>query len=1513
MKNILGLDLGPNSIGWAVVHADTDTDMENKDVPKDILAAGVRVIPMDDATLDDFNKGNSKSQTAERTRQRSIRRLTERSKLRRARLHRVLARLRFLPAHYEAALDRYGNFTAEGGCKLAWTKGEDGESRFLFEDAFREMIADFNAHGALATGGARIPHDWTLYYLRRKALTRPVSREELAWILLSFNQKRGYYQLREEQEQESEKKKKTRTYFDEQTVTAIRDTGEAYKGLKIFIVELENGTRGKIFKKEAPDWIGQKKSILVTVDLDKDGQERRDEQLDGPSCRFKVPTDAEWDTEWALVKQKAEHDIEREGTSVGSYIYTKLRENPKRKVRGQLVRTIERKYYKEELREILKTQCRFHNELKDPAALRACAEELYPHNEAHRNMLLHKDMSYLLTEDILFYQRPLKSKKSLIDDCPYESHTYTVRQTGEKRRVPVKCIAKSHPLFQEFRLWQFIANLRIYHRDRSGDKDVTSQYLPNLDPAPRAELFRWLAGQKAVKEKSLLKHFKLDDEQYRWNYVEEKEYPAGETHALLLGRLKQAGLNADFLTAPREEALWHLLYSISDREELRKGLRKFAAKNGADADAFCAAFERTPPFEKDYGNYSAKALRKLVPLMRAGDLWSAAAIDPAVRQRIDHLLTGEADEAIPNRVREQVKNFHRTEDFQGLGTWLACYIAYGRHSEARDTARWTSPDDIDAWLAAFRQHSMRNPIVETVVLETLRMVRDIWRQVGHIDEIHVEMGREMKLPANERKKRTLDILENERTNLRVKALLADLSRPDLDVENVRPYSPYQQSLLRIYEEAALSGPDELPEDIADILRKYNETDAAKRPTASDVRRYKLWLEQRYRSPYTGRVIPLSKLFTPAYQIEHIIPQSRYFDDSLSNKVICEAEVNRLKSNQLGHEFICCHHGEKVPLNGGGNAEILSIDEYEKFVEEHYAAKSLQAKRRKLLLDDIPESFTQRQMNDTRYITRTVLGLLSAVVREDDEAEATSKNVIATTGGVTDRLKKDWGVNAVWNEIILPRFQRMNRLNETTAYTALSRNGHELPAVPIECQRGFNPKRIDHRHHAMDAIVTACATRTIVNYLNNSNAGGQRDDLRRILCDKCRTDDRGNYYWSVRKPWDTFTQDVRAILQSILPSFKQNLRILTKTNNRYQHYAADGRKVSVRQRGHAWAIRKSLHKDTVHGLVNLRRTRPVSLKVAAEHPERIVDREFRHLLQSLLRRSMSRKQIEGYIAEHHDEWQDIDLKRIPVYYFTEETNEHCFATRKPLDTSFNRKKINESVTDTGIQKILLRHLKQNGDDPATAFSPEGIERMNADIVRLNGGKQHQPIRKVRTYEQGNKFPVGQRGNKAAKFVEADKGTNLYFAVYTTWTTNPESGKMSCKRSFATIPLYKAIQRLKQHRSPADPEDGGSAPAFVLSPGDLVYLPTKEETDSGIIHEPLDRERIYKVVSLDKRRAFFIPSRVAKAIVNGLEFSSQNKMERALTEEMIKETCLPIKTDRLGNIVKIVQPQPPKEND
>ena len=74
--------------------------------------------------------------------------------------------------------------------------------------------------------------------------------------------------------------------------------------------------------------------------------------------------------------------------------------------------------------------------------------------------------------------------------------------------------------------------------------------------------------------------------------------------------------------------------------------------------------------------------------------------------------------------------------------------------------------------------------------------------------------------------------------------------------------------------------------------------------------------------------------------------------------------------------------------------------------------------KKLLMEDIPDTFIERQLNDSRYISTIVKCLLSNIVREKDgqgdlEQEAISKNVIVCTGGITDRLKKDWGLNDVF--------------------------------------------------------------------------------------------------------------------------------------------------------------------------------------------------------------------------------------------------------------------------------------------------------------------------------------------------------------------------------------------------------------------------------------------------------------------------------------------------------------------
>ena len=1531
MKKILGLDLGANSIGWAVVNAN-EIVRENETSylqSKSISSAGSRIIPMSADILGNFDAGNSVSQTAERTGFRGVRRLHERNLLRRERLLRVLRLMGFLPEHFVCQIDEYGKFINDGEPKLAWRKDENGKYDFIFQESFNEMLEDFAKNQPqLVANGKKVPYDWTIYYLRKKALTQRLTKEELAWILLQFNQKRGYYQLRGEDEDEQQDKL---VEYIAQKVVRVEATDEKKGDDVWYNVYLENGMVYRRTSKTLLDWEGKIKEFIVTTDLEKDGTPKKDKE--GNIKRsFRAPKE----DDWTLLKKKTELDIDNSHQTVGCYIYDKLLQKPDQKIIGRLVRTVERKYYKEELRQILETQMAMISELKDDILYKRCIEELYPNNEAHRNNIAKPDFANLFINDILFYQRPLKSKKSLINDCPYESH---FDKDGNEH--PVKCIAKSNPLFQEFRLWQFVQNLRIYQRERvvsdgqldlfgnasvgrlQTDVDVTDEFLKTEDDY--VKLFDWLNDRASIKQDTLLNsYFKIKKEKgkdlypYRWNYVEDKEYPCNETRATMLGGLLKCNIDAGFLTSEKEMSLWHILYSVEDKMEIAKALKKYAEKNNLP-DLLAEVFAKVKPFKKDYGSYSEKAVKKLLPLMRMGNYWSADAIDNKTKERIDKMLTGEYDENIKNRVREKAINLADVDHFKGLPVWLACYIVYDRHSEAKEIGKWGKPEDIDHYLKEFKRHSLRNPIVEQVVMETLRTVRDIWKQEGRIDEIHLELGREMKNPADKRKRMTEKIMQNENTNLRIKAMLMEFMN-DPEIENVRPYSPSQQDILRIYEENAL---DNLTKDDKDFDFVSKISKSAQLSKA-DIIRYKCWLEQKYRSPYTGEMIPLAKLFTSAYEIEHVIPQSRYFDDSFSNKVICEKEVNGLKDRQLGFEFIKKHHGEKVQLSQGKVVEIMSVEAYEKFVKEHYASN--RTKMKKLLMDDIPDGFIERQLNDSRYISKLVKGLLSNIVREklengEYEPEAVSKNLISCTGSVTDRLKKDWGMNDVWNSIVLPRFKRLNELTGKDCFTAISSEGHEIPAMPIELQKGFNKKRIDHRHHAMDAIVIACATRDHVNLLNNEAAHSKHNSNRYQLQRKLRRFEKMVINGQEKeiakeflKPWDSFTTDAKQILENIIVSFKQNLRVINKTTNSYLHYDDNGKKTMMKQeKGDSWAIRKSMHKDTVFGQVNLRMSdKTVSLNEALKNPKAIVNKEFKKKVMEMLEAGHDAKYIKKYVEDNKDVWSDIDVKRIRVYYFTKETKDRYFATRKPLDTSFNRKKIEENVTDTGIHKILLAHLDAKGGDPELAFSPDGIDEMNRNIVALNKGKFHQPILKVRVYEKAEKFPVGQSGNKSAKFVEAAKGTNLFFAILGTEKINKETGETEIVRSYMTIPLNVMIDCQKKYGSQWRAEielylkemelvSDAVILLFILSPNDLVYVPTREELKEGI--KMIDRKRIYKMVSSSGNQCFFIGEKVAKSIVDKVEFTSLNKAERAITGEMIKETCIPIKVDRLGNIIEL----------
>ena len=1403
----------------------------------------------------------------------------------------------FLPKHYEKYIDfenKLGKFISDTEPKLVWKENETGNFDFIFKASFNEMVEEFKiTQPQLFDENKLIPYDWTIYYLRKKALQHKIEKEELAWLLLNFNQKRGYYQLRGEEEEENPNK--LVEFHSLKVIEVTADEPQKGKPDIWYSIILENGW---IYRRSSKtplfDWKDKVRDFIVSTDMNNDGTIKVDK--DGKEKRsFRAPSE----DDWTLLKKKTESDIEKSNKTVGCYIFETLLQNPTQKINGKLVRTIERKFYKQELKAILEKQKEFHSELNDIELYHTCLNELYGNNEAHRNSNANRDFTYLFLNDIIFYQRPLKSKKSLISNCKYETRTFINKETGEKQTDSIKCIAKSHPLYQELRLWKFIQDLKIIEREKdingklNTDVDVTNEFLNTEDDY--VDLFDWLNKTKEIKQDTLLSsYFKIkkkkgkDELSHRWNYVEDKEYPCNETRAQFLNRLsKVSNVPENFLNKETEIQLWHLLYSVEDKLEIEKALKSFAVKNHL-GDDFVEVFKKFPPFKKEYGAYSEKAIKKFLPLMRMGKYWKLDNIDEKTKLRIDTIISGECDETIQNRVREKAFKLNSIIDYKGLPEWLVSYIVYNRHSESGDISKWKTPEDLEAYLRTFKQHSLRNPIVEQVITETLRTVKDIWKYYGDFSEIHIELGREMKNPADKRKTMTAQITENENSNLRIKYLLAELINHS-DVENVRPYSPSQQEILKIYEDGVLNSGIEIPEEISKIVKQSQ-------PSKSDLIRYKLWLEQKYRSPYTGEMIPLGKLFTSAYEIEHVIPQSRYFDDSFSNKVICEAAVNKEKDNAIGYVFIKNNEGRIIELSYGKSVKIFTISQYEDFVKQYYGKS--RGKMKKLLMEDIPEAFVERQLNDTRYISKVVKGLLSNIVREEGELESTSKNVISCTGGVTTILKQDWGLNDVWNRIVTPRFERMNELTKSNNFGQwTNKDGKRVfqTEMPLELQKGFNKKRIDHRHHAMDALVIACATRSHINYLNNESAKPSlkvsRPDLKNKLCYKSKTDDKGNYKWQFYKPWDSFTEDAQVALENIVVSFKQNLRVINKTVNKYQVIENGNKVTKTQEKGDSWAIRKPLHKETVAGIVNLRFKKSVTLSAAIDQWEMMVDKGLKTKIKQLINEGLDKKKIQKFFADQENKWLGNDITKVELYYFSND-KEILVASRVNLDTTFGTKKI-ESITDTGIQKILLNHLANYNDQPELAFSPEGIDDMNKNMVELNNGKFHQPIIKVRTYEpKGNKFNVGSSGNKKDKYVEAAKGTNLFFAIYA-----DENGK----RSYETIQLNIVIERLKQGLSEvSETNDNGDKLLFHLSPNDLVYVPTEEENVTSQFNIE-NKERIYKIISFTGNRLYALQQNIASVIVDKVELTLLNKVESDIkTNLSIKQFCIKLKVDRLGRI-------------
>lgn len=1720
MKKILGLDLGTNSIGWAVVEID-----HIKKIVR-IIALGARIIPMNAGEISTFESGGKlKSSAANKTESKSIRKNKARFLLRRDRLHCVLNMLNMLPEHYKLDIEfvdekgkRSGKIKKGHEPKMAYYTDENGKKQFYYKEAYSEMEGEFRRlHPELfstyrhTNRQKRIPYDWTLFYLRKKALLHELSKEELAWVIMSFLQKRGYEKVMGEDEKE-QKEGELSEVINAKVVSVKLLPNKSAEGLNLYQIQLADEYENVIFTYNEPAQHqitrpNEYKQLEKITKLDSDENVKKEEIVISEiknieivkvvnthvnkkeKTSFEIILDTGWKYEYLsryypkmvgtqrdfiitsvfdtkgnlhkrnismpnedskqLEKLKTETSIQEYNSSnrtlgVASYIYDALLRNPNQKIRAGLIETIERDYYRKELRAIIEKQKLYHPELRNEQNYLNALRMLYPNNETHRNSLANQGFASLLGDDIIFYQRDLKPKNSLISNCKYEYVTY--RKDGEKIIQPLKCIAMSNPLFQEFRLWQFVKRLRIIRKEaenEQGERLVNTDVSDSILTIPVKEsLFEFINNRKEITQSAILKKLKLDENNYKWNFEEDHKEPCNETRydfTLRLKRIKgfdwESFLNAKskvhksrkgddstiFVDGPSNEyLLWNFFYSIKKKDERIKGLPHLVEKLLLNANMDLSYKKKVvetistiSTYKNEYGSYSEKAIKKLLPFMRLGKYWN--------RSDVEQIKT--IENIKPEVLTKENINGEIT-DLQGLWVSSACYIVYGRYSEVGDATQWNQPYDIKRYLQKeFIHNSINNPVVEKVVREMLMIVHDIWTTYGEsdgtfinedgkdvisykkfFDQINIEIGTSLRSNNKKKERDTIKNTENRRANDRAYEMLKDLKTTYHGIEE---RSPYQQEKLRILEAGILDSISYDKDDkVYDFAIQTNERKFTKKEirelikkdvekiSKSDILRYRLWLEQRYVSPYTGKPISLSNLFDRTkYQVDHVFPQERVTFNSMSNKVICEAIVNQAKGAMTGYEFILNSNG--MAHYKGQDIPLLTPEEYVTHVK---GSINDNEKKEILLSKIIPDRFGNNQLNNSRYIAKLAMRILSNIVREENENEYKSKNVVVVSGGVTAKLKRDWQLDEAWNELIKPRFLYLkNLLDKDELIVERMIDGHHV-TIPVMPNKDIEKKRIDHRHHALDALIVALTTNNHVNYINNLSALNvntdrisERKDLKSKYMTTKHWDDGTKkqfflppmqykdgsevvtyrYAYKNSEPNCVFKTVALAALQNTLVTFKQNNRIMRQRTNYIMHPEhKEGLKQNDLNLKKNYSIRQSLHKQTYYGLRNFC---PKPLEEAIKKSNRIVEGKVKFIIHKLQNQGKNKEQIIELLKPQY-----------PVVY----VNEKCVTTqwshqleylsnikekeddKKALKTGKSSiiREI-ESVADIVIQNILKKHLAKydsikmnvaeaskcyddivtedakaivddyiaNGitkdilidvfarekntegvtvfHNPQIAFSAEGIKDMNDHIVELNNGKNHKPIFKVKVAQAlGKMFPVAEKGAghlvtaKNKQYVISDAGSNNFCGIY----------KSAQGETAIYVPSLKAtIEATRKNESlfpDIHPDSAEFKFAFTLSPLDLVYVPTQDEIDNCFLSDYLDLSRIYVVNDFnDAGVMYFRPYSHANAIVDkevDLRMDRKGNIIGSFSDKTancqglsIRDYCIPIKTDRLGNIIQI----------
>ncbi|MBR6374766.1 MAG: type II CRISPR RNA-guided endonuclease Cas9, partial [Alloprevotella sp.] len=278
--------------------------------------------------------------------------------------------------------------------------------------------------------------------------------------------------------------------------------------------------------------------------------------------------------------------------------------------------------------------------------------------------------------------------------------------------------------------------------------------------------------------------------------------------------------------------------------------------------------------------------------------------------------------------------------------------------------------------------NLRNPIVHRTLTELRYVVNAIIKKYGKPDYIRIELARNLKSTNKERERITRQNAKNEHDRAAIAA--------------------------RIAKEAGIE-----------------------KPSRNDILKVMLADECHFECPYTGKSFSMVELLHGgAVHIEHIIPFSRSFDDSIKNKTLCYGEENvSRKRNMTPYE---AYQGEQY-------AQILDR-------VRHFSGNMAETKLALFELKKVePAEFLERNLNDTRDASRLAMSYRGQLYGGVVDGQG-KRRIQACAGGCTALVRRAWGGNYILGE------------------------GEKV--------------RDDHRHHAVDALTIAMITPEMVHRIAN---------------------------------------------------------------------------------------------------------------------------------------------------------------------------------------------------------------------------------------------------------------------------------------------------------------------------------------------------------------------------------------------------------------------------------------------